>query len=82
MVLQAKLVVVDRLVVAHELESLVKVLKGSFELADEEVADASLEVGNGEIIVEVDGGIEVLDLAGRTRGTRVSGSSKETKGEN
>lgn len=73
LILEAQLFVVDRLVSPHEIESLVKVLEGGFELTNEEVADAGLEVSNGEIVVEVHGGNEVLNLK-QGRGGNVRGS--------
>ena len=61
LVFQAELLVVDILITAKVEKGIVKVRESLFKVAREEVRDAGLEVGDGEVLVELDGAGIVFD---------------------
>lgn len=62
---QAQLRVVDQRVAAEVEERVVEVGQSLLEVAEQEVGDAFLEVGHGEVLVQLDGALVALDLEGR-----------------
>ena len=82
---QAQLRVVDQCVAAEVEEGVVEVGEGLFEVAEQEVGDTLLEVGDGEVLVELDCALVALDLRGEMLGHvlpwRVEGRSTKRERE-
>ena len=60
--LEPQLLVVNRRVAAQIEQGVVEVGQGLFEIAQQEVRHAFLEVGNGEVLVTTDGALVAFNL--------------------
>lgn len=74
---QAQLRVVDQCVAAEVEERVVEVGQGLLEVAEQEVGDALLEIGNGEVLVELYGALIALDLWQRVSTYRPGAKKKK-----